>query len=480
MNKNNYEVEKKKLESMIKEKRVSSNRSIPYPPVDTGYNIPIPIYSTTDLALGGLGGAANAPIIALADNTQYLYDKLTSSNNQLGVNNVINLATLGITDLDNINITSLYCFTLPSTILNIPLTMGIADSDIAYIETKFIDANHIQQTLYSGSYQDTVEGVSTNVVYIRTKSFSITDPTLSEWSEWSQSANVDFVRDLYVLLQSNIDNLFPIGNDKLLPGTAVANIGYTPNINTNLGIIQYSNAGTNYKAYLDSLSEADRKNPRIFNAAVAIYKVLQDLGISGTTGSMFSLSTHTVSGNPPDSFYTISAEFGLDPFYIKAWAVNDFYKNGGLPNNYSRPYFYFATEGNPVSYSPLNAVEQLGYTPTQSLSFQLSYSVISGLWVITNALINNTNVNRSVSINTQSIADVQVQLINFPTNSNFVIMATQQPGAFADSYVSLMTYKLSGDRINFTNLNKQLVPTSTPQVVEQNPGIVSVMITFKA
>lgn len=130
-----------------------------------------------------------------------------------------------------------------------------------------------------------------------------------------------------------------------------------------LGEVTYDNAGVNYKNYLNSLTDADKINPKVFNAAVAAYMIMLDKGIS--RGGNYSFSTRTKTGGPGNSYYEVQF-YCHTPYYIQAWAVHIISAGGGAPNNYSRPYFYLSTNGLPGSYTPVNAIDQLGYTPAKT------------------------------------------------------------------------------------------------------------------
>ena len=128
----------------------------------------------------------------------------------------------------------------------------------------------------------------------------------------------------------------------------------------NFGQISYDNAGVNYKNYLDSLTDAEKINPKVFNAATAAYMIMLDKGI--TRGGNYSFCTYTKTGAPPNSYYEVQF-YCQAPFYIQAWAINNEYRGGGSPNGYTQPYFYTSTNGQPGAYTPVNAIDQLGYTP---------------------------------------------------------------------------------------------------------------------
>lgn len=147
----------------------------------------------------------------------------------------------------------------------------------------------------------------------------------------------------------------------------------------NLGEINYDNAGVNYKNYLNTLTDEEKINPKVFNAAVAAYNILLDKGI--TRGGNYSFTTRTKTGGAPNSFYAVHF-FCESPYYMQAWAINNEYRGGGAPNDLSRPYFYTSTQGFAGSYTPVNAIEQLGYTPAKVgdswISFRAYYN--SGNW----------------------------------------------------------------------------------------------------
>ncbi|CAB4152298.1 hypothetical protein UFOVP615_4 [uncultured Caudovirales phage] len=127
-----------------------------------------------------------------------------------------------------------------------------------------------------------------------------------------------------------------------------------------LGDISYDNAGANYKNYLNSLTDAEKINPKVFNAATAAYMIMLDKGI--TRGGNYSFATRTKTGGPSNSYYEVQF-YCHTPYYIQAWAINDEYRGGGSPNGYTQPYFYTSTNGQPGAYTPVNAIDQLGYTP---------------------------------------------------------------------------------------------------------------------
>ena len=128
----------------------------------------------------------------------------------------------------------------------------------------------------------------------------------------------------------------------------------------NFGPINYDNAGVNYKNYLNTLTDAEKINPKVFNAATAAYMIMLDKGI--TRGGNYSFCTYTKTGAPPNSYYEVQF-YCQSPFYIQAWAINNEYRGGGSPNGYTQPYFYTSTNGLPGAYTPVNAIDQLGYTP---------------------------------------------------------------------------------------------------------------------
>ena len=79
-----YEVAKEALKKEMEEEIIrnprSAPRSIPYVPNGTSFNSTPNIYGLTDPVLGGLTGAANAPIRNALDNCQYLYNNLSNTN----------------------------------------------------------------------------------------------------------------------------------------------------------------------------------------------------------------------------------------------------------------------------------------------------------------------------------------------------------------------------------------------------------------
>ena len=93
---------------------------------------------------------------------------------------------------------------------------------------------------------------------------------------------------------------------------------------------------------------------------MAAYKILLDKGI--TRPGNYTFGTYTKTGNPPNSFYLVNFSF-TSTYYIQAWAIHDDYRAGGSPNNYSQPYYYLSINGLPQTYTPVNAIDQLGFTP---------------------------------------------------------------------------------------------------------------------
>ena len=170
----------------------------------------------------------------------------------------------------------------------------------------------------------------------------------------------------------------------------------------NLGEINYDNAGVNYKNYLNTLTDEEKINPKVFNAAVAAYNILLDKGI--TRGGNYSFTTRTKTGGAPNSYYEVQIYCESPYYYIQAWAINNEYRGGGAPNDLSRPYFYASNQGGGGRYTPVNAIEQLGYTPAKvgDSWITVTASFISGLGWVADSGLRSTPDSSSFSLDVPS------------------------------------------------------------------------------
>lgn len=281
-------------------------------------------------------GDSNIPAGSISDSLITVRDQILKDENLLGINGVKNVPSSFGTLLANINITSIYT-KIDNSFTDLPSGFNTSLQYNGYIFT------YINNLSSLSSFQ---------ILYDKNSSWYRTR-TANVYDSWKKNADQNWVSDQIV----NETNSF------------------------NLGRINYDNAEGNYKFYLNTLSDAQKINPKTFNAATAAYMILMDKDID--RAGHYTFETYTKTGNPQNSFYFVNF-FVSSLFDIQAWAINDAYRSGGSPNNYAQPYYYTANGGYPVSCTPVNAIDQLGYTPAKIgdswISFRTSYT--AGQWFI--------------------------------------------------------------------------------------------------
>ena len=203
-------------------------------------------------------GDSNIPVGSISDTLVTVHDQILKDEKFLGINGVQNVPSSFGTLLANINITSVYS-KINNSFTDLPSGFSTIRPETNYIFTYFYNV--------VGNY-------SLQILHDINSSWSRTN-TNGIYGNWKKNADQNWVSDQ---ISENINSF-------------------------NFGYINYDNAGVNYKNYLNTLTDAEKINPKIFNAATAAYNIMLDKGI--TRAGNYSFTTRTKAGGPANSYYEV-------------------------------------------------------------------------------------------------------------------------------------------------------------------------------
>ena len=119
--------------------------------------------------------------------------------------------------------------------------------------------------------------------------------------------------------------------------------------NRDFDLITYTSAGPSLAAYLNTMTDAGKADPNVFNPAVAAYKILEDKVITEPGVYTFRIQA------APSAYYTV--------FFFRTGSSSVFSLSYVQLKNHA-PYLHYCTVLGTSGYGiPLKVTEQLGYTP---------------------------------------------------------------------------------------------------------------------
>ena len=189
--------------------------------------------------------------------------------------------------------------------------------------------------------------------------------------------------------------------------------------NRDFGLITYTSAGPSLAAYLNTMTDAGKADPNVFNPAVAAYKILEDKVITEPGVYTFRIQA------APSAYYTVF-------FFRTGTKIVFSLSYVQLPNN--APYLHYCTVLGTSGYAiPLKVTDQLGYTPANVGGTNWNANAVSTSLGYTPAKIGDSWISSKISFISPTGWTIVNNFASSPDLSNFTLFLPQStnPNAFA-------------------------------------------------